>query len=269
MLGPTAQFVALACHFNGRALGLWPSSFLLANSTAQFCERIQFLRRQADQWTITAYTPNEWLDHEARPERRAYIVHRRTENPRHPDRESAIFVGGGGRWQLALLEDGRMDVWEAGWKGGNPKAPEHRVWQVTYALVAGNVSSALPELPSPEAIIPRFQETLAKMLKFCKRHQMSAFAECFLKASECLTADDPFALVYHRDLAPDGLLSLSAKRVLAACQAAWVFGGMGSWNDIGFKGEEQQLYEELSEGLFTLLNDAISVGANSAALRRE
>ena len=264
MLGPTAQFVALACHFNAKALGL-PSSFFLSNSTAQFCEYIQFLRRQADKWTTAAYTPNEWLDHEARPERRAVIVHRRTEKPRFPDRESAAFVGGGGRWQLALAGDGRIDVWEAGWKAGNPKAPERRIWQVSYALVAENSMLALPELPSAEAIVPRFREILAEMLKFCERHQMSTFAECFLKASECLIADDPFALVYHRDLAPDGLLSLSAKRVLAACQAAWVFGGMGSWNDISFKGGEQQRYEQLSEDLFTLLNEAICAGANSAA----
>ena len=38
-----------------------------------------------------------------------------------------------------------------------------------------------------------------------------------------------------------------------ACEAAWVFGGMGSWNDLGFQGEDQQTYERLSHRLFQLV----------------
>jgi hypothetical protein len=49
---------------------------------------------------------------------------------------------------------------------------------------------------------------------------------------------------------------------------------MGSWNDMGFQGQDQVRYEKLSGELFALLNDAIIVSTNSTAahlnrMRRE
>jgi hypothetical protein len=38
---------------------------------------------------------------------------------------------------------------------------------------------------------------------------------------------------------PAGLLNLSAAQLLTACRTPWVFGGMGSWNDMSFDGKEQ------------------------------
>ncbi|MFF2051356.1 hypothetical protein ACFVU2_07110 [Leifsonia sp. NPDC058194] len=38
---------------------------------------------------------------------------------------------------------------------------------------------------------------------------------------------------YNADLAP-ATLPLDARQLLAAAVTAWVFGGVGSWNDIGF-----------------------------------
>ncbi len=52
--------------------------------------------------------------------------------------------------------------------------------------------------------------------------------------------------------------------MLAACQKAWVFGGMGSWNDMGFDGEDQKDYVRLSEALFQALNAAIVAAANAS-----
>jgi len=71
--------------------------------------------------------------------------------------------------------------------------------------------------------------------------------------------------VYHDDLAPDRALPLAATQILWAAQAAWVFGGMGSWNDLWFEGDDQSLYEQLSEDLYQLLNVAIVIAANTSA----
>ena len=61
-------------------------------------------------------------------------------------------------------------------------------------------------------------------------------------------------------------MPLEAKQLLGAVLAAWVFGGMGSWNDLGlFDGNDQQEYTELSDELFVLLNQAISVAVNATA----
>jgi hypothetical protein len=46
---------------------------------------------------------------------------------------------------------------------------------------------------------------------------------------------------------------------------AWVFGGMGSWNDQGFDGDDDRIYRELSDHLYDLLNQGICAAANSSA----
>jgi hypothetical protein len=65
-------------------------------------------------------------------------------------------------------------------------------------------------------------------------------------------------------LAPDGCLTPLAIWLLDACQSAWVFGGMGSWNDMAFQGEVQVEYVRMSERLFLTLNEAIQAAANTS-----
>jgi hypothetical protein len=234
MVGPTAQLVALACHYNARVRGLPSEPFEASHSTARFCEFIRFGHRGrgsiagASQWTLTAQSPDDWLTQEARPGRRAILAHQ-TVDPR--DRQVAGFIGGGGRWRLNLVADGRMDTWEAKWEVGDRDAPDRRIWQVTYELVDENANAALPALPSLAPIHVDLTRTLSDILSFCQELHLDGFADTFRKANECLAAADPFALVYYKDLDPEGLLTLPAKQLLAACQAAWVFGGMGSWSD--------------------------------------
>lgn len=271
MIAPTAQLVALACHFNGRARGLRPVAFFPSNSTCRFCEQVHFVHQPPDSsgrrtnWEIAAQTPDEWLKRESRPGRKAVLVRQRISDSHTSDRMSAGFIGGGGRWQLSVTDGRRMDLWEANWEVGNRGAPDQRIWRVRYGMVAENLTFVLPTQRSPEEIIPAIRQLLPDILAFCEQHRIDGFGSCFSKAIACLSADEPFALVYHKDLAPEELLSLSAQRVLAACQAAWVFGGMGSWNDMGFDGQEQVRYETLSGALFTLLNEAIQSSTNSAA----
>jgi hypothetical protein len=44
-----------------------------------------------------------------------------------------------------------------------------------------------------------------------------------------------------------------------------VFGGMGSWNDMGFEGSDQREYDRVSELLFTALNETIQTAANASS----
>ena len=53
--------------------------------------------------------------------------------------------------------------------------------------------------------------------------------------------------------------------MLKAAMSAWVFGGMGSWNDMGFEDAvTQSKYESVSESLFNVINEAIEASTNSA-----
>ena len=41
---------------------------------------------------------------------------------------------------------------------------------------------------------------------------------------------------------------------------------MGSWNDLGFAADDQDLYEKLSIRLYDLINRSICVGVNETAV---
>lgn len=273
MVGPTAQLVAICCHFNGRAHGIHAGPLYPANSTCLFCESIRFLRHETPPggsacWNEVATGPDEWLSQEAAPGRAALLLHGRGEERGISDRMSAGFVGGGGRWHLAVVSADGTSLWEAAWEVGNRNAAEGRIWRVCYRRSAENATFPLPEARSPESVGIQLREALVGIVAFADDHGVEGFASCFRRAIKCLASDDPFAEVYHKDLAPPGLLDLPSQRLLAACQAAWVFGGMGSWNDMGFDGEEQQRYDRLSDGLFALVNEGICAAANSSAGER-
>jgi hypothetical protein len=178
---------------------------------------------------------------------------------------SAGFVGGGGRWLLAVTADKGKNLWEASWEVGNRKAPDKRIWRVRYGLVAEQAEFSMPKIRTVDAVCVQLQEALADIVAFADEHRIEGFGASFRKAIGCFSGDAPSAEVRHKDLVPDGLLDLPAQRILAACQAAWVFGGMGSWNDMGFDGAEQTRYENVSNRLFALLNEGICASANSSA----
>jgi hypothetical protein len=177
---------------------------------------------------------------------------------------SAGFVGGGGNWFIATERNHKADCWQAKWDVWDRKAPENRIWRVDYMLVC-DADVTENEPTDLKVISDKLSNTLKQIHEFAQRHGIDNFADSFAKAGECLQSDDPFSLVYHKDLAPAGLLSLDAMRLLASSQAAWVFGGMGSWNDMSFEGDESKKYENLSDTLFSLINEAICEATNSAS----
>ena len=67
------------------------------------------------------------------------------------------------------------------------------------------------------------------------------------------------------DFAPESILPAEARQLLAAVHWSWVFGGMGSWNDLLFEGEDQKTYDRISERLFQAVNAAIEQAASDAA----
>jgi hypothetical protein len=107
---------------------------------------------------------------------------------------------------------------------------------------------------------------LSRIAAFATRQRLESFAKAFRAAQDVLLSDEPLSKAYHPDLAPASGISLEAKQLLGAAQVAWVFGGMGSWNDLGFEGQDQQEYSKLSDDLFSLLNQVICGAANSSSI---
>ncbi|MDW8404343.1 hypothetical protein [Chloroflexus sp.] len=104
---------------------------------------------------------------------------------------------------------------------------------------------------------------LPEMVDFALAHYEDGFARLFDIALRLL--DEP---VNPDQAAEAELLPPTANQLLSAVRAAWVFGGMGSWNDLAFAGEDGVEYETLTTKLYRLLNAAIVVAVNASALDR-
>jgi hypothetical protein len=269
MNGPLAQLVALTCRGNAWLEGTrFPAPFFPGHSTCRFCDRVEFVAPQR-RWfgrsgeRAVAPTPDAWFGW-----LRATGVQslRMLREPQHhalaPDRMTIGLANGGGNWIVSAF-DGRSSAhWLARWDVWNRDAPSQRIWRVTYRLV--RTSPGHESAPDVAAASTALRAALVDIRSFSAAHQCDPFTADFDNALAALDgATRPPE--YHNDLFEPGALSVAAARLLTAAQHASVFGGMGSWNDMGFVGDAQLAYERVSEALFRALNDALCAAANSTA----
>ncbi|HET9410113.1 MAG TPA: hypothetical protein VFO39_22950 [Candidatus Sulfotelmatobacter sp.] len=270
MQGSVAQVVVLASYGNAflRGSTSFERNFYPSNSTFKFCENIDFVRIQRDgeQWKETPFAadPIAWFEairNEGVTGLR--MVYGPSGEKKVSDRMMVGFVGGGGRWLIEAVGSGSSDWWEARWQVGDRNRDDKRIWRVTY----GRIAVGQPLRSEPVESLSRLHEELGNCLRaiaeFAHSQSLDEFAKAFESGLARLSSGTPYDGLYHSDIAPVHSLPLSAHQLLGAAQAAWVFGGMGSWNDMGFDGEIQTRYDELSEQLYQLLNRAVVAATNS------
>ncbi|WP_224241977.1 hypothetical protein [Hyalangium gracile] len=122
-------------------------------------------------------------------------------------------------------------------------------------LTERDVSSCQAGLASALEAVRRFAEQQG--LKYWSKH----FRRCLLRLSlEPQPLEDLIELLLlHR-------LPRPAIQLVNAALASDVFGGMGSWNDLGFPEPEAKQYEELSNRLLLAMKAALRAGINASAL---
>jgi hypothetical protein len=260
-----SQMVALTCYGNAHLGGFPVSPFAMTHSTCAVCEFVRFAAGAGpgQDPSAAAGTPEAWLGALKRRGILGLRLHRRAQNLAGiSDRNASAFAGGGPLWRIeAMARNGQSEFWISRWQVGDRQAADRRSWRVTYEL-AETAPTALCHLAPLETIAADLGATLSRIRAFASRQDCGNFIPCFDQAIEAL-ADPEADIGYHKDLAPPGMLSSPALSLLKAAQAAWVFGGMGSLNDLGFRGETQKEFERLSNRLFELLGDAIEASANS------
>jgi hypothetical protein len=268
MNGTIAQIVALTCHVNAFLKGAGVREFFHKNSTCTFCDRVTFVTVEKSFFgktkeKLVAKTPQEWCQLLKTSGAVRVRLSSTPQNDSHiSDRMSAGFVGGGGTWSMeVLLPKNRSEFWIARWEVWNENAPEQRIWRVTYGRVSEG-TTAKSKANETQDTVTRLTQALREIHSFSAKQDCGGFTQCFADALETLDSGEKNLHGYHRDLAPTGHLSDQALSILDACQKAWVFGGMGSWNDMGFDGEDQKEYERVSEQLFQTVNQATSEAAN-------
>ncbi len=273
MNGEILQMVALCCHANATVRGRRVPEALPKSVACDFCEFVRFVRpmrtlfgRVKDR--TFASTPQEWLGTLVRDGvMRVRLGCAAGNDPAVADRTLAGFVGGGGRWYLELANaDGQSDFLVADWQVHNLRAPDGRVWRTTYKQVSGPSMNAVT--PSVDEATRDLMMTLREIADFAGRQNLTSWRDLFLGALGAFDTDLAGRHDNCADLAPPGVLSQDARRLLDACQSAWVFGGMGSWNDLGFKDPDHAIYERVSEKLYRCIVAGILAGANDSSVPR-
>jgi hypothetical protein len=162
-----------------------------------------------------------------------------------------VAFAGAGSWSL-LATGSSNEVWRASWTVGDQGAPDQRIWVVEYR---GMALEERVEPPRPSTVEKglRLREALHAVREFAASQDLDEWADVFVGAAEAgAEADDLLA----------GGAAPEAHALAAAAARAWVFGGMGSWNDLSFQGEAQQRYEQVSEELYRAVLGALVAATN-------
>jgi hypothetical protein len=270
MNGILAQSIALACHANAFLRDHPVPQFFPQNSTSQFCDSIRFLLLSKSLFgktreSLVASNPNAWFDYlRAQKVVGVRICHIPRGEPGFPDRMSAAFVGGGGSWAMeTLLPGGRSAIWHARWEVWNREAPERRIWRVSYGRVSEVRTEEHPE-SDLNSIANRLRKALTEIYGFAQKHDCGGLSTHFTRALETLDSGGMSRNGFYKDLTVAGTVPQLAADLLDAGQSAWVFGGMGSWNDLVFTGAAETEYDRVSEQLFNALNEAFQAAANAS-----
>lgn len=272
MTGIVAQLIALAAHGNNYLKkDILPEEFYPSNSTFQFCNRVDFREFHKPLFSlkakevIVAENPVKWferLKNDKCKSLRLYFQYSKDEAIAK-DYKLAGLVGGGGTWLIEAVYEGYSNYWANRWEVTNRDAADNRIWTVNYAVTAKKQITHNLQI-EPAIVKEKLRKTLNDIADFAFKHDLGSWGEQFEHAQSALDENNPTTNQYHKDMIPPENYSLTARQVLSAAGAAWVFGGMGSWNDLSFESkEDNKLYDKLSEQLYSNVVEAFIASVNS------
>lgn len=274
MQGTIAQAIALVLEGNAALRGIRSPGLDSVHSAMTFCEFVRFvdLDKTSTGWSErqVADDPAGWFrylkERNVSELRMSYGASRipNTDGAKVTDRMLVGFVGGGGRWRVHANGPNGSDHWEARWTVGDRQRADQRIWQVTYGRVAKDQAPGADVPSDLHTLRSDLGDVLERIEAFATAHGLPNFATCFARGLEDLAAASPVH-AFHKEFANASLIPLEAIQLLSAAQSSWVFGGMGSWNDLGFEGDDQAAYESLSEELYRTVNLAIVAATNASA----
>jgi hypothetical protein len=188
----------------------------------------------------------------------------------HMDRMTSGFVGGGRRWRIRTSNGARHDSWEprvaldheARDRMIKAQSAGGAIWRSCY--LRHDEASHGPFDADLQGAAEALAMALEDVIAFAGRHDDRGWVDAaFAPALDLLERRrglDPDRA--RLDFAPFARVELSG-RLLNAVMLAWVFGGMGSWNDQVFgENAAKDEFERVSEALYLALHRAIAAGVN-------
>lgn len=182
----------------------------------------------------------------------------------HIDQRMLVgLVGGGPRWLIEPVYPDHSELWEGFDRIGDKNAPDKKIWLSAYILI-GEAASAEAVDTNIKGASTDLRDALLSIEAVARAMPGERFADVFVAARETLEGKDlpyPLEFLRYAQMKPE------AERLLKAAGRAWVFGAMGSWNDIVPDAAMKPRYESASKTLFDAVQRAVLVSANSTYRR--
>jgi hypothetical protein len=272
MTGTLAQIIALTTYGNDYLInGKIPPDFNSTNTTFQFCNKVDFMEFKRQFFfsqlkrVVIANNPTEWfhyLKKDGCKHLRLYFEYSKDQSFAK-DHKMAGFVGGGGSWLIEAVYDNYSNYWANNWTVTNQNATDKKIWSVSYGMTIKKKKTNNLQVDNQKAK-DELKETLTEITNFAHGLNLKYWAETFEKALKTIDSPTPEKNYYHTDLISLNNYSLQSKQILFSAGTAWVFGGMGSWNDLGFDNkDDNEAYDRLSEQLYSNINKAIVAAINT------
>jgi hypothetical protein len=262
--GELAQAVALVAHGNLWLSGTRRASVDIAhfearNSTFQYVRSITFETRKRRNGTGLATSVVDWLDavQVARIRRLSLLA----------GRAMPVTFAGEGAWGILGHGERRDRAWYPSWSvnrdGVDPDDHRPRIWEICYRL-RRRFRTSEPKPVDLEARRDQLRGALDRATEFARDDPyLSTFAPWFEEAKQLGTSSAP-VIPWHSDMLPTAGYPLAARQLIAMGARSWVFGGMGSWNDVGFsEAAKAAEYKDVSQRLYRAILDGIRDAANS------
>lgn len=177
------------------------------------------------------------------------------------DRMLAGMVGGGQRWLIEAVGEAESEVWEGFERIGDRADPNRKIWLWTFIRQGKAPRRELDADAAKRGLddaVARFRQALVEVEAYARAETYDNFAEIF---REAISELDRAAEGVAADWGDARFTGFDARRlsIMSAASRASMFGGMGSWNDLG----GGETYDKVSEALYATLNDCIMALANS------
>lgn len=265
MKGSVSQLVALAAHANAHLNG-HSTTFNPNHPTATICQSIVFVKTpqvgSLRNRIVLARDPQSWLDYLAgRGVTHLRLHYSHTSQQASPDRSAAAFAGGGGYWFIETVRPPDSDLWESVWETRSKRGP--RIWKVWYVLSRVRPDEIRDISSTQEGARKELHDALTDIISFAEKHDdTKQWVSWFQKALAALDTEDD---EYSRSILPETCYTKDARQLIAASTSAWLFGGMGSWNDVSFLDSEgiMKEYSRVSDRLYDAICTAIVSAVNS------
>lgn len=181
-------------------------------------------------------------------------------NQKTDDINLVAFANGIGGWHIHAISDARSELWFREWHStGNG-------WQVIYHGVVVEHYDEEDERISVSELSSKLAKILNEIGDFAVAIGCSEWKKWFDKGRAALESDaDQATSILPKIYSPE------ARRLIAAAREAWVFGGMGWWNDsppyMARDAGKEEEYDRLTAELYETIMKCTQASVNSITWR--